>query len=828
MHEAPLYWDKTYLESVKRLKEGWLECDVPADVRIPLMQSGAVRDPVKADYCFESEWIEKRSWWFIRDFYVEDADLNAGVLELVMEALDSNSDIFVNGQHIGRHISVHWPFIRNIKNLVCAGKNELAVRVTTGLETVTDEQLSEINWAVCREDDNGGKYRSDYRRAFVRRPQYTVGWDWGPRVVTCGITGDVYLRKYSKIAIREASVSTACIAGDARLHVMVNVENLNILSTASGDVRVEVLYDGEVCAAAEEKNTLFTSGLNYLDFNISIKNPKLWWPAAYGGQPLYEIRVSARAGESEDIYDTIWYGIRTIELDTSVIEGEHRNFALIVNGVKIFCKGGNWIPNDSLYVRTTDEKYQALIEEAVEANFNMLRVWGGGLYERNIFYSLCDRAGLLVWHDFMFACTAYPDHLPWFRQEAYQEMDYQTKRLRSHPCIALFCGSNENHWLFNHYDNPRWGIEFKPERQYGMYIYNVMAKEAVRRNCGFIPYWNSSPYGGELPNGDTVGDVHRWHQNGFMSKVMEERIEPKGYDEVESKFVSEYGYVGPCCLQTTMDYLDNQPIDRSNLAWEIHNNVFEKETVCAGIEKQYTDNPDKLGIEEYILYGGMVHSLMLGYSLEAIRFKENCGGAVFWMYNDTWGEIGWTIIDYYLRRKISYYGVKRAFAPVKLSMRAVGGDLVVQACNDTAAPVAVHAQLGYKSFDGAADKCRPVSFRLEPYSRAYVHREPLPREDYRSGSIVLIPENGPAAPVMLRMHDTRELIFGGADIEVLENTGFDGGKKVTLTSKKYAHGVYVKGDYKCSDNYFDLVPGEVKTITVRCPADVQIEILKVK
>ncbi|MFP3154820.1 beta-mannosidase [Lachnospiraceae bacterium ZAX-1] len=829
MHEAPLFYDCSYLASVKRFREDWFSCDLPTDVRIPLIEKGIIKDPVLADYCLESEWIEKRSWWFVKEFDCEENLFEYDVIELVMDYLDTESDIFVNGQHIGHHSSVHYPFVYDIKQDIAPGKNEIAVRLSTGLEKVTDEQLSQLNWATCREDDNGGKYRSDYRRSFVRRPQYTVGWDWGPRVVTVGIAGDVYLRAYKEIAIRDVSLETVSIGEQATLKAIVNVENLDILSTKTGEVNITISLDGTTKATANKKNVLLTSGINFVELELQVDEPKLWWPSGYGDHPLYEVEVDAKTKEkgNSDRYPKFSYGIRTIKLDTSIIEGEHRWFQFIVNGKIMFAKGGDWIPNDSIYVRTTDKKIETLIDEAVNANFNMLRIWGGGLYERDYFYQQCDEKGLLLWHDFMFACTTYPDHQDWFVQVVQKELDYQTKRLRNHASLALLCGSNENHWLFNKYDNPHWGVEFIQEKQYGLYIANVLAKEIIYKNCPFIPYWNSSPYGGELPNGDTVGDVHRWH-NGFMSKRMSDRIEPANYDQVESKFVSEYGYVGPCCVETIKEYMADSPLVYGSKAWEMHSNVFEKDTVFAGIEKQYLDHPEQLNLEDYVLYGGMVHGLMLGYSLEAIRFKEHCGGALFWMYNDTWGEIGWTIIDYYLRRKISYYGVKRAFAHVKLSIRVVDGQVVVQGMNDTTKAVALKAEYGYISFDGTIRKTQEISIALDPGSRTYVQSEPLPDEDYVHGTIMLIPQNEDIDSIALRMDDMRNLEFETSQAKIKGREQVDGQIALRVTSKGFAHGVYVVGDYDCSDNYFDILPGETKQIFVKGATAEEVELKQVR
>ncbi|OBZ14978.1 beta-mannosidase [Bacillus sp. FJAT-27264] len=827
VHEAPLHWERENLAAVKALKDGWYACTLPTDVRIPLIEHGIIQDPVKSDYALSSEWIEQRSWWYTKEFDGSSLDFESDIIELVIETIDSHSDIFVNGQYVGSHYNVHYPFIYNVRDLLTSGKNTIDVRVTTGLEKVTDTNLAELNWATCREYDNGGKDRGDYRRSFVRRPQYTVGWDWGPRVVTCGLAGNAYLRSEKKIAIREVNLVTASISGSARLKATVNIENLDLIGTTSGNLLVDITYEGKSHASKKLENLLLTSGTNYVEFDLEIENPQLWWPQGYGDHPLYEVKVAASCGDVTTEYPEFQFGIRTIELDTSIIRGEERNFRLIVNGTPIFSKGGNWIPNDFIYARVPEEKYVTLIREAVEANFNMLRVWGGGLFERDIFYNLCDQNGLLVWQDFMLACSTYPDHRREFVDEMHDEMDYQTKRLRNHACLALFCGTNEVHWIFNEIDNPRWKIKIKHEKQYGLYIANVLAKEIIHSNCSQIPYWNSSPYGGALPNADTVGDVHRWH-NAFMSLDLNQRIEPKDFDGINSKFVSEYGYVGPTTLESTIEFLDGKEIDFGSSVWEMHNNVFEKGTVVAGIRKNYLDVTDNLSLEDYLLYGGMVHSLMLEYSLEAMRFQPDCSGALFWMYNDAWGEVGWTIIDYYLRRKISYYGVKRALAHTKLSLRTVDGKVVLQGMNDTAEKVQFQAEFGYISFDGSTRETRTLDITLEPHSRSYVLTEQLPDHDYSKGSIMVISDTEAVATVALRTADMKTLQFERAGLTVVSDEQAGADRKVTLKSDGYVHGVYVQGSYDCSDLYFDLLPGELKTITIYGAGSDQLQFTSVR
>ncbi len=836
LHEEPMKWNKDFLSVVMNQKEGWYSCDLPADVRMPLLEEGVIKEPLKAKHSFESEWIENRSWWFVKEFSGKDIQMDVDIIELVMEGLDTRSDIFINGHYIGTHRSVHYPFVFDVKDFLLPGANTIAVRVTSGLEEISETDVADIDYVVSMEVYNGRDGRGDKRRAFVRRPQYTCGWDWGPKVTTIGITGNVFLRGYNNIAIRDVAVETKEIhygadKKDALLKVSVNVEDLNLIASKVCDLNVGFEKDGKEAGFAKVEKCLLTSGSNYIETEVIIKDAQLWWPNGAGAQPLYTVKISAvcdEGGKAEE-WPQFQYGIRTIELDTTPLKGDDRKFELIVNGVRIFCKGGDWIPNDFIYARVPDKKYEVLLNEAVEANFNMIRIWGGGLYERELFYELCDQKGILIWQDFMFACATHPDHQEWFKTLMRYEMDYQTKRLRNHSCIALFCGTNEVHWIYNPIDNPgKFDFDFTHNEPHGLYTANTLAKEIIRLNCPTIPYWNSSPYGGKTtPNEDTVGDIH-WWRNAFMSPDMQERIEAKDYDKIQAKFVSEYGYVGPCCLESTKEYMDGLPLDRKGDVWYHHSNVFEKGTVETAIAKNYVDNPEDLSMEDYILYGGMVHSLMYGYSLEALRFKQQCYGGIFWMYNDAWGEVGWTIIDYYLRRKIPFYGVKRALAHRKFTMRLVDGKVVLQGLNGTPEAASVKCRFGYVSFDGKTDMTREVEFDLKPFSREYVLTEEVGEQDLLTGTYMLYVDSDEIDNIWLRTEDNRKMKYERSEVKVVscEDAGED--QKVTVTSSGYVHGVYVKGDMDCDDNYFDLLPGETKTVTVKKAAGKRLEVGSVR
>jgi len=814
MYKAPM--GHTYYEATRMRKEknDGFACALPSDVRMPLIENGVIRDPVLADYCFESEWIEKYAWWYFKTFRFDEEADNYELIELRLHRIDAHGEIYLNGMHIGSHKNVHRPFIKDINPYIQKGENELAVRVTTGLETVTEEDLSELNWAVCHEGDRCPG-RGDFRRAFVRRAQYTIGWDWGPKVVTCGITGDAEIRLYENTVIREVKLSVKSLGEPTVLDVMINIENLDLFATRNCSLSFRMSRNGKVCTEKNFSRELLTSGYNYIRFEAELPNAEIWWPNGYGAQPLYDVSVSAVCMGVKTEYPSFRYGVRTVKLDVSPLheEGEERLFTWVVNDTPIFCKGGDWIPSDSIYARVSDQKYETLIREAVHANFNALRVWGGGLYESDVFYELCDQYGILLWQDFMFACSTYPDHRESFREEVRREMDYQTKRLRNHPCIGIFCGNNEDHEIFYQTkEKKRWGLDYSHEKQYGLYTSNILAKEIIHANCPEIPYWNSSPYGGTLPFGETAGDVHYWGK-AMMSPDMENRINPFVYDKITAKFVSEYGYIGPCTLDSVKEYFDGRPVERTSAIWKHHNNAFEKHTVLAGIEKHYGLKPENLSLEDYLYYAGAVHGLILGYSLEAIRFKNYCAGAIFWMYNDTWGEVGWTIVDYYLRRKIGYYGVKRAFLPQKVSMRLIDGEVVIQLCNDCPEAIDIPAQYGYISFDGKVRKMKQIRLTAQPRSRAYILREPLPDCDFTKGAMVIIPAHT-LEPASLYMTEHKNRVMPKAEVKILACEPVGSDMLLTLQSEVFAHHVTIRGDFKFSDNYFDLLPGEIRKVTV--------------
>ncbi len=875
--------------------DGWMRADLPCDVHEPLIRDGIIKEPLDGLNSFDSEWIERKSWWFRNSFDVDSSLLDADVVELVMESLDIGADIFVNNRKAGRHISAFYPFRMDVKSLLKAGENHLLVRLTTGLDMV---DLKDCEPYKVSTEGTRKPGRGDRRRTFLRKPQYSYGWDWGPRVATCGIPGRVWLESHKKAAIRGVRTHAALFYPDdpaninnpaypgspdspsnitkpaspehtAELIFTIEIENFQPVSTLDSTVYISISPDkassdasafadktsAGTCCAGEivcRTDILLGSGLNFINIPVKVENAKLWWPNGMGRQPLYNIRIEAEinVADSDDThlrlqYPEFKYGIRTVFVDKSRLREGEKLFVITINNVRTFCKGGNWIPADSIYSRVTDAKYERLVTEAAEANFNMLRIWGGGLYERDIFYELCDRYGIMVWHDMMFACSDYPEDQVWFMEEVELEMDHQTKRLRNHPSVVLWSGNNENQANGNHI---------------GLKIYNYLAPAAVYKNCPDIPYWNSSPYGGKNANDSETGYRHHWG-DCMMSKEMMKRIVPEEYDKVTAKFVSEYGYVGPLKRTSVERYLCGAPFDIRSDVWQHHNNAFEKDTVLAGIRYHYRDT-ENMDIDSYLLYAGLCQGLMYAYSLEALRYKPECHGSLFWMYNDCWGETGWTIIDYYLIRKISYYFVKRAFSPVKLIMRDQdiqykgqasknnGGNdnigendnengrrITVVGINETPGDISLEVEYGYIAFDGKTIDSKTVAIMLPHFSRGTVLSFEAGSHDERKGTyFARVLNNSQSIQLaLLRKLPHRDLDIPAANvritgIEILNDKNQAGEKSVaggskgdsmkafavTVQSATFAHAVHFKlpDEARLSDEYFDLLPGESKRVVI--------------
>lgn len=621
---------------------------------------------------------------------------------------------------------------------------------------------------------------------------------------------DVHLR----VGLREEN---------ALVKASVEIEHNTLTSSGWGSLSIEFADEEGRKFGAEKEDVFLSSGIAIAELDLAVDALRLWWPNGSGSQHRYDVEINLESEDGSASKHLKW-GMRTVQLNN-----RPGRFGAIINGKPIFLKGGNWIPPDSLYGRVTPDKVISLLEEAAEANFNCLRIWGGGRFEMDEFYEACDRHGIFVWQDFMSACAPLPAHQEWFRREFMKEADYQIRRLRNRACLLLWCGNNEVGSCYS------WMPEFDEHKDPAWRIYHRDLPRLLKQLDPDIPYWPTSPYGGaENVNARDVGDDHHWV---VMRAEEEYWSNPQYWDESERPiFNSEYGYGGPCSLETTREYTDTDSPDLFSEVGHQHTNTFyDIPRVNHGIREHYRD-PEGLSLEDYILLGGLVQGLNLGYSLESLRANEQTMGGIFWMYNDTWGENGWTIIDYYLRRKISFYNVRRCLAPTRLVLRKGGqafggklGEIVLIVLNDSPDPLGGEVEMGYVSFDGNEKELDVLELEVPGRSRTVAGTWEIPDgERARNGTVAAIPRGIPdLLPVTWYHGRYRELNFPGATIEVVGSEQKGDHLEIRVRSDVYAHAVHfqIPSEYRLSDHYFDLLPGEQRKVTIYGGRDLDPDVL---
>ena len=814
--------EEDYKEALANMKvsDKTMEVNLPCDVHMPLIEKGIIKDPVLGKYSKDSLWIEDKAWWFYRELKISEDELSEYMnMYLNLDRLDIDGQIYVNGNYVGTHRSSHYPFTKDIKELLTSGLNTIVVRLTTGYETIEEERVKPLEGKIIQCGNRGDK-----RRAFSRKPQYCSGWDWTERIMTCGINGQAFLLMEQGVTLKEISVMTKSInvsseeINEATLKIKLNLDNHEFVATKDISLHASI-YDGDKVIYEFEESMILRAGNNYYERYVDLNKIELWWPNGYGEQKLYTLKIAVKGYKEE----TIKFGIRTIKLNQDKLDEENRRFAFEVNNELIFAKGSNWVPSDAIYARVSDHKYRVLIEEAVEQNNNMLRIWGGGIYEPDIFYDLCDEHGILIWHDFMYACSVYPEYEEWFMEESYKEADYQTKRLRNHPCIALWCGNNEMHWIYGE----EAAYKLSPgEMKASLHkIYNYMLPEIVNKNIEDNIYWNSSPYGGFEASTEQMGDNHIWPSHRNEKPVL---AAYSTYDDTDTKFMSEYGYIGPCKIESITEYCDTNSIDYEKDEYKYHSHYFEKTyeggMVAKGIKQQYGVDK-KLSLENYLLLGGMAQGKLLEYSLEAYRSHLDCSGALLWMYNDAWGEEGWTTIDYYLNRKISYHYVRRALAPLKLIMKVKGQEVHVIGINETDQDKVIVAEIGFVSFNGKRETTE-VELSLDKRSREVILRIPYVKRVDEGLYFVRPTHNREIDKAILVDYYQHEIpkVNGELSFEIMKD------KTITIKSSGYAHGAHfnLPAHTHLSDEYFDMLPGEVRELKAIDVTDEQLNELCIK
>jgi beta-mannosidase len=778
---------------------GWIDVDAPGDTYLALVGAGRLAHPYRGRGEAGAQWVRDREWWWHTRF-AAPAAAPGETIELVFDGLDTFADIYVDGEKIGSADNMFRSWRFDITARV-GGDHDLAVCFHPTKARLAGKPLPA--WEVVSDRI------STSRRTLVRKAQFGWGWDWGPDLPTVGVWRPVRLERRNGPAIAGVNFTTLGI-GEAAADIRVEVEFVGDL-----EVTIDILDpDGGAAAHASRRGAGAVA--------LTIERPLLWWTADLGAQPLYTLIASLPNGARLERK----VGIRTIAIDQSPDPDEPGAtfFRFILNGVAIFARGVCWVPASSFVAAIEDGVYRDLLSRAVDANMNMVRVWGGGVYEPEIFYKECDRLGLLVWQDFMFACAPYPDDDA-FMENVRLEIIDQVRRLRGHPCLALWCGNNENQAI-HHLNNARTGHN---QPLAGQAIYDELIPRILRGLDPDMPYWPSSPWGGPSPNSMRGGDVHNWtvwHGIPLIfdaDPVGDYQTAPEGvaftrYAEDLCRFVSEFGIQAAPDIATLERWMDAQDLELNSQGFlDRIKDVADK---AAAMMLPVTGRAENLA--DYVDFTTLTQAEGMKFGIEHFRRrKPHCSGALIWQYNDCWPCVSWSLIDYDGVAKSSYYAVKRAFAPVLASFRRSDGDQVeLWLTNDTQALLRDTLVITLECLEGGIAWREGIAFEIAANSSVVVWKGAAAASAAhilhvrsRDG---LFPEN------RLTLAPIKALGLKGDPGITATRHAAVGGVRIEIAATCYALAIRLRADAaaaRFSDNYFDLAAGERKSVLVALPAD---------
>lgn len=804
--------------------QNWYNATVPGVVHTDLIDNAIIEDPFFRLNERAVQWVDKEDWIYETTVVGEDKVLESSNQFLVFKGLDTYADVYLNDSLILKADNMFREWKVDVKGILKKGDNKLRVYFHSPVK-IDMPKWEKLPYQLKSNNDqseNGGLLDRKIG-IFARKAGYHYGWDWGPRLVTSGIWRPVYLEAWNDVKIENVQlIQNNVNSSSAKLSSVVEVVSDENVSGAV----VSVKADGKVVS---KKTVNLVKGMNKVSLDYTIKNPKLWWTNGLGDPYLYDFTttVTMSDGTQDSVDDRI--GIRSLRVVADKDEaGTTLYFEL--NGKPVFMKGANYIPSDNFLPRVTDEKYERTILDAKNANMNMLRVWGGGIYENDIFYDLCDEYGILVWQDFMFACALYPGDEA-FVENVRQEAIDNVRRLRNHPCIALWCGNNENQdaWF-------GWGWKREYEALGNGYadklwkdFYNLYFKvlpEVVEEYGSGTGYRGSSPISFSDDKSDGVnGDSHYWgvwHGNHPISRYNTER----------SRFFSEYGFQSFPEYESVKLYAPEKrdhDINSEVMMSHQRGGSFANNRIKEYMLKSYNEPKDF----EHFLYVGMIlQGDAIKTAMEAHRRDmPYCMGSLFWQHNDCWPVASWASRDYYGRWKAQHYFAKKAYDMILVSPVVLNEKLTVHLVSDYLKAVNGKFSLKVMDMKGNVVYNKSMSLKTPVNGSELVFESAI--NDVLGGKskndVIIYTEfvtKDKTYTNVAYAAEQKDLNYEKANISWSAKK-VDGGYDVTLKSDVFARGVFMSLsgiDNFFEDNYFDLLPG--KEVTINVKTDLSLSVFK--
>jgi len=797
----------------------WLLAEVPGCVHTDLLANEKIEDPFYRLNERDLQWIDKIDWIYKTTFDIGADVLNKDRIALDFKGLDAYADVFVNGEMVlsANNMFIGWEV--EVKKYLKSRENELKIVFRSSIKEGL--KLHDANGFVFPGAENDqaelGQVEGNKRVSiYTRKAGYHYGWDWGPRLVTSGIWRPVYLKAWNVSRINDLQIVQSKLNEDvAEFTAILEIES-------EKDVLASINIKNNEVGLATSKVHL-KKGKKEYSINFKIENPKLWWPNGLGEQSLYTIKAELNV-EGRQSAAQIRIGIRTVELVREKDE-KGRSFYFKVNGEPVFMKGANYIPNDIFPSRVSEEQLKKVIATAKKSNMNMLRVWGGGYYEDDKFYDLCDEAGILVWQDFMFACAMYPGDEA-FLNSVKEEAKYNIKRLRNHPSIALWCGNNEILVAWNN-----WGWKRKAkdnvDKIWKAYtdIFHEVLPEAVKEYDPSRSYWSSSPSSGTGIKPDLInGDDHYW--GVWWGK------EPfKNYATHIARFMSEYGFQSFPEMKSVKKYAIAEDYDIFSEVMKSHQrSSIGNETIEYYMLQDYKKPKD---FESFLYVNHVLQAEGIKIALEGHRrAMPYCMGSLYWQINDCWPVASWSSTDYYQEWKALQYYVKKGFEPLLISPYLEDEKLKIAVVNDHLEGINTKMNLRMIDFSGNEVLSISKDIAIEKNSSAVYFESKLVDVlndiDPKNHLLVveLLKDGKQLANNMLYFKPVKELSLPKPQIDYKIEESKEG-FVIELQSAVLAKNIFLtigseNGFF--SDNYFDLLPG--KTIEVHLKTTISLEKLE--
>lgn len=824
---------------------GWLSTPVPGDIHPTLSAAGRLpADMFMGTNVEQCRWTGQREWWFRRDFDVPRSFARRRT-EIVFEGIDLFGTVWINGHRVGDTANSFRPYRFDVTAQLHPGRrNTIVVRVGATLAI-----LEAKPWQ---------KYFACFNtpRIFARKAQCQFSWDWAPHLPALGIWKAVRVETFDSGRVMDVAVRprndgrvTFHVTLDERTYRQdldqsrpVSSKGEEEIKPPEGDLVVEVTGPFNVSTKARSqpvRHRIKVTGQKSF-CTLNVESPRLWWPNGWGEQPLYRYRIRLiRAGKTHHEVEGR-FAFREVRVVEEPIGSEELSFRFEINGRPIFCKGANWVPASCFPGTLTADRYRHLIRLAREANFNMLRIWGGGIYESDAFYDACDELGIMIWQDFMFACSDVPDDDPEFVENVIPEIEYQVKRLRNRPCVVYWCGGNEK----------TGSAGFKVS--YGERLFHVIAAGICHDLDPTRTYRPASPHSHtDLGNDQGSGDSHggsweRTYESGitcWREKLLTFR----------SVFNSEFGYHGPVRYESLARFIPPEamwPIGET-LEYHIQDNPYNSiPETYAHVQAAMADRlvGDVGDVESFIRCASAFHAELLRAEIEHHRRRKwNSAGAMFWMFNDCWPCASWAAVDYYLLPKPAYYAARRSFAPVIVAIIDEPAGYLVYVVNDSLKQVSAPLVFGQARMSGKPVWTRKLQARVGP-NEARLIATIVKREVKKERNTCLFARLGSPAKAIASTtffhRPWREMEWPDPQLEVRVGTSRKaspdhpslGGQhhitNVTFKAAHYARMVNISGiegpGVVLSDNFFDLMPGEAKQVEIRSDRKLRADQLRIR